>query len=399
MTFAKSLVAAAVVGASTYQVVDSRSSLNRRVIPRLTLMIDPEDAHRLAILALAWGIHPRDTSSRDPILSQNVWGLRFDNPIGIAAGFDKHAEAIDGLQKIGFGYVEVGSVTPIAQPGNPRPRVFRLPLDEAVINRYGFNSDGMVAVASRLAARTLALAQQGSYGLFRRQHVDIPVGINLGKNREQTDDAADFVAGISQLGPHCNYIVVNVSSPNTPGLRDLQGAVRLKSLLVRVTAARDQLSGRRLPVLVKIAPDVSSEHLADMAQVLLEAKIDGIIVSNSTMTRPSHLVEPCKSEIGGLSGKPLRDMSTQALREMYRLTGGAVPIIGVGGIASARDAYEKIRSGASLVQLYTSLAYVGVSLLPDIKTDLAAMLRADGFENISQAVGFDVPLESKPETK
>ncbi|NXK56273.1 PYRD dehydrogenase, partial [Chauna torquata] len=335
-----------------------------------------------------------------------VLGQRFRNPLGLAAGFDKHGEAVDGLYKMGFGFVEVGTVTPKPQEGNPKPRVFRLVEDEAVINRYGFNSHGHAAVEHRLRARQEAQLKLTGAGM--------PLGVNLGKNKSSTDAAADYVAGVRALGPLADYLVVNVSSPNTPGLRDLQGKAELRDLLTKVLAERDTLPCEHKPaVLVKIAPDLTAQDKQDIASVVCELGVDGLIVSNTTISRPSNLQSMQRLEPGGLSGKPLRELSTQTVREMYVLTRGRgwaglrmragltpgvltpclptgqVPIIGVGGVSSGRDALEKIRAGASLVQMYTALVYHGPPVVGAVKRELEELLREQGFKSVMEAVGAD----------
>ena len=332
--------------------------------------LDAEDAHRAAILALRAARPVLHARTDDPILGMRLWGLNFPNPVGLAAGFDKHAEAPDALLGLGFGSVEIGSVTPRPQPGNPRPRVFRLAEDGAVINRYGFNSEGIAAVAARLAGR-------------ERRGV---LGVNLGKNKESADAAADYAAGAAALARFADYLVINVSSPNTPGLRALQDRAALDALVARVQAA---LPERPPPLLVKIAPDMAAEDLADIAAVARARALAGIIVSNTTIARPDGLRGAARAEAGGLSGRPLFARSTEVLREMRRLTGGATVLIGVGGVASGADAYAKIRAGASLVQLYTALVYEGPGLVARIKRELAALLRRDGFASLAAAVGVD----------
>ncbi|XP_039931305.1 dihydroorotate dehydrogenase (quinone), mitochondrial isoform X2 [Hirundo rustica] len=291
---------------------------------------------------------------------------------------------------MGFGFVEVGTVTPKSQEGNPKPRVFRLAEDEAVINRYGFNSHGHVAVERRLRARqeTQIRLTRGALAIgwwlvvlpwFSCVCVPagMPLGVNLGKNKSSTDAVADYVAGVRTLGPLADYLVVNVSSPNTPGLRDLQGKAELRDLLSKVLAERDLLPCERKPaVLVKIAPDLTAQDKQDIASVVCEVGVDGLIVSNTTVSRPSSLRSRQRLEHGGLSGKPLRELSTQTIREMYALTQGRVPIIGVGGVSSGQDALEKIRAGASLVQLYTALVYHGPPVVGAVKRELEELLRA-----------------------
>lgn len=341
---------------------------------------DPETAHRWAVRALAAGLVPgpghRDRDA--PNLAVRLFGRQFPNPIGLAAGFDKNAEAVDGALKIGFGFVEIGSVTPRPQPGNPRPRLFRLTEDRAVINRMGFNNDGHAAVAARLARR-------GRPGL---------VGVNLGKNKTSDDALADYVAGVHCFGRLADYLVVNVSSPNTPGLRALQGREPLAALLGGVIDARAR-AGLHVPVLLKVAPDLTEEDKADIAAVVLETGIDGMIVSNTTIDRPAFLRSGHRREAGGLSGAPLFAPSTAVLGDFYRLTAGRVPLIGVGGVASGAEAYAKIRAGARLVQLYSALVYGGPALVGRIIDDLAALLARDGFASIDAAVGADICEGSK----
>ncbi|KAJ0056589.1 hypothetical protein NL108_010514, partial [Boleophthalmus pectinirostris] len=297
----------------------------------------------------------------------NAFGLKFKNPVGIAAGFDKHGEAVDGLYKMGFGFVEVGSITPKPQEGNPKPRVFRLTTDQAIINRYGFNSCGLIEAQQRLKVREATQIEQTRVG-----H---PLGINLGKNKLSQDAGADYQEGVKALGPLADYLVVNVSSPNTPGLRNLQGKYELRHLLSMVLKERDALRGEhKPPVLVKIAPDLSSQDKRDIADVVIELGVDGLMVSNTTVTRPDTLQAPERAEVGGLSGQPLKELSTQTVREMYSLTKGKVPIIGIGGVASGQDALDKIRAGASLVQFYTALAYQGPPVVTKIKRELEQLL-------------------------
>lgn len=336
--------------------------------------LDPETAHRLTLWGLERGLAPRDTAADDPVLATAVWGLAFRNPLGIAAGFDKDARVVGPLLDLGLGFVEVGSVTPRPQPGNPRPRIFRLPADGAVINRLGFNNAGLEAARARLKAFRHAGTPAG------------PVGVNLGKNKDSADAAGDYALGAAALGPLADYLVVNVSSPNTPGLRALQGRARLEELLGRVMAALPQPAP---PLLVKIAPDLTDEDKADIAAVSLSLGVSGLIATNTTIARPTELTGAARAEAGGLSGRPLFAPATAVLGDLYRLTEGRIPLIGVGGVASGADAYRKIRAGASLVQLYTGLIYGGPGLVPRIKTELARLLRQDGFDSIAAAVGAD----------
>jgi dihydroorotate dehydrogenase len=335
--------------------------------------LPPEAAHRLTLMGLAAGLGGTSRAANPPELRQRLWGLDFPNPIGIAAGFDKDARAPDALLRLGFGFVEIGTVTPRPQVGNPKPRVFRLEADRALINRMGFNSGGLDRVVERLA---------------RRRREGGIVGVNIGKNRDSADAAPDYTEGVRRAAPFADYLVVNVSSPNTPGLRDLQARTALEALLRQVLAARDE-TGTRPPLLVKIAPDLTPQERADIAAVALATGIDGMIIANTTTARPSDLRSPHFKETGGLSGRPLFTPSTALLGEMYRLTEGRLPLIGVGGVASADDAYAKIRAGAALVQLYTALVFAGPGLLGQIKTGLAALLRRDGFASVAEAVGAD----------
>ena len=339
-------------------------------------LLPPETAHRLAIGALERGLVPAPRQPEYAALRTRVWGIDFANPIGLAAGFDKDAEAIEGLLALGFGHVEVGGVTPRPQPGNPRPRLFRLPDDDALINRMGLNSRGLAAMTARLGAR------RGAGGV---------VGANIASNADSANAVADYVAGLEALHGRVDYLAVNVSSPNTPGLRGLQGRANLEALLGALIEARARLTppgGRPVPLVVKIAPDLDHRDTADVAAVALETAIDGLIVSNTTTARDG-LVSHHRGEAGGLSGRPLFAPSTALLAEMYRFTGGRIPLVGVGGVATGADAYAKVRAGASLVQLYTALAYRGPGLVGRIKADLAAHLAADGLAHVADAVGVD----------
>ncbi|MFN8719571.1 MAG: quinone-dependent dihydroorotate dehydrogenase [Rhodospirillales bacterium] len=334
----------------------------------LLLRLDPETAHRLTIRALRAGLVPAARGPDDPVLATRVFGRDFPNPIGLAAGFDKDAEVPDAMLRLGFGFVEVGTVTPLPQAGNPRPRIFRLPASGAVINRLGFNNAGLAVAAGRLAERD-------PRGI---------VGANIGKNKDQTDAVADYAAGAAVMAPLADYLVVNVSSPNTPGLRALQGREPLTELLAAVLSARGSTG---TPVLLKVAPDLTEEDEADVAAVALESGIDGLVVSNTTLARPVDLDPAVAGQTGGLSGVPLFDRSTALVATFRRLTQGRLPIVGVGGVRSGADAYAKIRAGASLVQLYTGLVYGGPGLVGAIKRDLAARLKADGFRSVGEAVG------------
>ncbi|WCL54549.1 quinone-dependent dihydroorotate dehydrogenase [Gimibacter soli] len=339
--------------------------------------MDPERAHNLTILGLRTGLLPEATDADDPVLKTSVFGIDFPNPVGLAAGFDKNAEVIEPMLGQGFGFVEAGSVTPKPQAGNAKPRLFRLTEDRAVINRFGFNNKGLGAFCARLEAR------RGRSGV---------VGANVGANKDATDRTADYVTGVEALYGLADYFTVNISSPNTPGLRALQSRASLEDLIGRVLAARAAkvaAGAARVPILVKIAPDLTEEDVADIAAVARASEIDGLIVSNTTIVRPESLKSAHRAEVGGLSGAPLMAPSTRMLAKVYKATEGKVPLIGVGGIASGADAYAKIRAGASLVQLYSALAYEGTRLVPQIKADLAALLKAGGFKDVASAVGAD----------
>lgn len=365
-------------------------------------LLDPEFAHTLAVSAAARGWVPREKRPNPPILQLEVWGRKFSNPIGLAAGFDKNAEAVDGLLGLGFGFVEVGSVTPVPQEGNPKPRIFRLPQEGAIINRCGFNSEGIVVVAKRLGAQhgkrkldessstSPSPNDEGKHGGKAGPGI---LGVNFGKNKTSEDAVADYVQGVHTLSQYADYLVINVSSPNTPGLRMLQGRKQLKDLVKKVQAARDEMQWGEEgppPLLVKIAPDLSKEDLEDIAAVALALRLDGLIISNTTVSRPEPVNKnPVAAEPGGLSGKPLFGMSTNLLKDMYILTRGKIPLIGCGGVSSGEDAYKKIRAGATLVQLYTAFAYGGPALIPQIKAELAECLERDGFKSIVEAVGAD----------
>ena len=340
----------------------------------------PEAAHRLTLLVLRWGLSfPATlTGSDQAILRTRVWDLDFANPLGLAAGFDKDAEVADVLLRAGFGFVEIGSVTPRPQPGNPKPRIFRLTEDRALINRLGFNSAGLARVETNLRRRRAAAPEGGL------------IGVNLGRNKDSAEAGPDYLAGLRALAPLADYLVINVSSPNTPGLRALQGREQLEALLAPLRAALGEMKlGGRPPLLLKIAPDLTAEDRADIAEVALAQGLDGLIVSNTTIERPASLKSRFRGETGGLSGAPLFGPSTALLAEMYRLTSGRLPLVGVGGVSSGAEAYAKIRAGASLVQLYTGLVYQGPGLPRRILIELAALLRDDGFGSVAEAVGAD----------
>jgi dihydroorotate dehydrogenase len=332
-------------------------------------LADAESAHGLSLAALR--LLPAGRQAHSPILQQSIAGLEFPNPVGLAPGYDKNADVCAAAYGLGFGFVEVGTVTPRPQSGNPRPRLFRLVEDRAVINRMGFNNDGMEAVAQRLA-------------MLDRPSLGGPLGINVGANKDSEDRVADYVTAIGRMAALAHYVTVNISSPNTPGLRALQDKAALDDLLLRVKEAMP--AGK--PVFLKVAPDLEPADIDDIAACVMDHRIDGLIVSNTTITRPP-LRSVHRGQTGGLSGAPLRDLAHQRLVDFRKATGGAVPLIGVGGIASAEDAYARIRAGASLVQLYSALVYEGPTLAKKINRGLEALLARDGLDNVAQAVGID----------
>jgi dihydroorotate dehydrogenase len=329
-------------------------------------LFDPETAHRLSIRALQLAPLPAPPAD-DPILATTVAGLRLSNPVGLAAGLDKNGEALHGLSRLGFGFVECGSVTPLAQPGNPKPRLFRLTRDRAVINRMGFNNAGLEPFAARLKGRPRTAV----------------VGANLGANKDTDDKAADYVTGLIRLKGLADYVTVNVSSPNTPGLRDLQGRAALDDLLGRLAEAR---GGDPTPVFLKIAPDLDAAGIGLIVEAALDHRIDALVVSNTTLDRPDTLRSRDRGEAGGLSGAPLKARAAAALRAASEASAGRLPLIAVGGVDSGEEAYARIRAGAAAIQLYSALVYEGPGLVGRIKRDLAARLRADGFSTVADAV-------------
>lgn len=332
-------------------------------------LFDAETAHGLAITALKSGLTGSLPAQADPKLEVEAFGLRFPNPVGLAAGFDKDAEVPDAILGLGFGFAEVGTVTPLAQPGNPRPRMFRLSADRAVINRLGFNNQGHQAALERLRARPKS-------GI---------VGVNIGANKDSTDKIADYELGVRTFADLASYLTINVSSPNTPGLRGLQDRGALEDLLGRALAAR-QNAAAQPPLLLKIAPDLDDEALQDIAEVVLGAGIDGVIVSNTTISRPP-LQSPEKDEQGGLSGAPLFALSTQILAKFHLATDGKIPLIGVGGVDGGSAAWEKLRAGASLVQIYSGMVYEGPRLARTIGQHLSQQLERSGFDTLSAVTG------------
>ena len=336
---------------------------------RLLHRFDPETAHGLALRALQLGLSPTTCTVTSSRLRTTLAGLSLPNPLGLAAGFDKNAQALRPLSRAGFGFLEVGAATPRPQPGNPKPRLFRLTEDNAVINRFGFNNDGMTAIAGRLKDRPR----------------DAIIGLNLGANKDSDNRAGDFATVLATCAAHLDFATVNVSSPNTEKLRDLQGKEALSALLAGVMDTRNALD-RRVPIFLKIAPDLSETEIADVADVALSSGIDGLIATNTTLDREG-LRSAYRGETGGLSGQPLFEKSTRVLGQLYRATDGKLPIIGVGGVASAEDAYAKIKAGASAVQLYSALVYHGLGLVPEIARGLDALLERDGHASVSHAVG------------
>ena len=338
--------------------------------------LEPEDAHRLAINLLKLVPLPK-AEPDDPRLAMRVFGLNFPNPIGIAAGFDKDAEVPDALLRLGFGFVEAGTITPRPQPGNPKPRLFRLDADRGVINRLGFNSQGAEAALVRLAAR----ANAGGV-----------VGINVGANKNSPDRVADYVELIERFAPVASYVTVNISSPNTPGLRNLQQAAVLDDLLARVIDARERVAPNAgpTPVLLKIAPDLSLPDLDDVVGIARSRRVDGMIVGNTTLARPPHLRETKTArEAGGLSGRPLLPLANRMLAETYVRVEGVFPLVGAGGIDTGAAALSKIRAGASLIQLYSGLVFAGLGLVADIKRTLIAALDRDHASSLADYVGAD----------
>lgn len=341
------------------------------VAPPVLRAFDPELAHTLTIKALRLAGNFGTPEPDDPRLKVQAFGLEFPNPIGLAAGFDKNVQVMQAMLAFGFGFVEAGTVTPRPQSGNPKPRIFRLVEDQAVINRLGFNNEGVASARERLSAI---------------QHKPGIRGINIGANKDAADRIADYVTGLRELGPLASYVTVNISSPNTPGLRGLQNKSELTDLLSALTQTRAQLA-RCTPLLVKIAPDLEEQACTDIAELALAHGIDGLIVSNTTIARPSSLKSATAKESGGLSGRPLMAASTEILRTMHRLTQSRIVLIGVGGVSSGADAYAKIKAGATLVQLYTALTYEGPALVTRIKQGVLELMARDGHTNIAAAVG------------
>lgn len=332
--------------------------------------IDPERAHGLSLRALGAGVVSLPGVVTSPRLATNFAGMVLPNPVGLAAGYDKNAVALGPLSRAGFGFIEVGAATPRAQPGNPQPRLFRLTEDRAAINRFGFNNEGADAIATRLAARKIGA---------------VPVGLNLGANKDSSDRAADFAAVLAQCGPFVDFATVNVSSPNTERLRDLQGRAALSALLAGVMEVRASLA-RPVPVFLKISPDLTADELAEIAEVAMAQNLAGIIATNTTLSREG-LKSASKDRMGGLSGAPLFEKSTRVIAALSKITDGKLPLIGVGGISTPEQAYAKIKAGAGAVQLYTAMVYEGLSVIPRILRGLDALLARDGFASVADAVG------------
>nr|CAG4648022.1 EOG090X08P9 [Moina brachiata]SVE93093.1 EOG090X08P9 [Moina brachiata] len=371
------LLAGGSLAFAAFAIRDGNDKFFRDYVMPVAKLLDPETAHRCAIYAMKYKIIAKQRVPDPPSLGVKVLGMNFTNPVGIAAGFDKQGEAMQGLHRTGFGFVEIGSVTPEPQEGNDKPRVFRLPEDNAIINRYGFNSEGHEVVYQRV-----------------NEEVKKPdraiIGINLGKNKTSPNAVEDYVDGVQKFGAIADYLVINVSSPNTPGLRGLQQKDELETLISNVLNARNNLKKAILPpLLLKVSPDLSDSEKQDIANVITKenCRIDGLIVTNTTISRPNSLSSKHRTETGGLSGQPLKDLSTKCVGEFYRLTGGRIPIIGVGGVASGQDAFEKIQAGASLVQLYSALAIEGPTVVRRIKRELDDILKTHGYQNVSEAVG------------
>lgn len=350
------------------------------LIRPLLYCFPPETAHNLALSALARGMLPTSMRREYPELQMQRLGLVFPSVVGLAAGFDKNAIAIRPLLAQGFGFVEVGTVTPLPQAGNPKPRLFRLTEDEAVINRMGFNNAGCVPFLAKLE----------KWGQETKGYEGV-VGANIGKNKETADPIGDYLELFRKVYGLSDYITINISSPNTPGLRGLQQKGELGILLSEIMKIRNTQAETygKVPVLVKIAPDTSYQERRDIAEVAIDHKVDGLIISNTTVGEREGLHSPYRNEVGGLSGRPLFRLATECLRDMYLITEGKMLLIGVGGVSSGEDAYKKIRAGASLVQLYSALVFKGFGLVEEIKARLVELLKADGFGHVSEAIGAD----------
>ena len=345
---------------------------------KILRLLPPELSHTITINFLKY-FKVRQKNIEDPILAQHLMGLDFTNPIGLAAGFDKNAEVMHSMFSFGFGFLEVGTITPQPQSGNSKPRVFRLSEDKAIINSLGFNNKGIKKVKKNL------IKHKKSY-LNNKI-----VGVNIGKNKNSSEAIDDYLIALEQLGDFASYITINISSPNTVGLRDLQLRGKIEKLIKKIIKKRDEIKNiNTKPILIKISPDLNEDQLRDIALISLANSIDGLILTNSTIKRESNLISVNKGKKGGLSGKPLYDNSNIILKKMYDLTNGQIPLIGVGGISSGKDCYEKIKCGASLVQLYTALVYSGPNLINRMKSDLIDLIKTDGYKNVSEVIGKSV---------
>lgn len=349
-----------------------------KCIKKALFCIDAEKAHNLTLKAMKSGLSPKAPQFIDKSLTQTLWGLDFPNPVGLAAGFDKNAEVITAALKMGFGFVEAGTVTPKPQEGNPKPRVFRSPSNNAVINRMGFPNAGYSAFKENAANQ------------LKSNNIGV-IGINIGMNKDQTEPEKDYRLLICELGPMADYLTINVSSPNTPGLRDLQSKENLLKLSEEVLEEREKSCGdKRPPILIKLAPDLNEDQQEEIATAIMQTEIDGLILTNTTLDRPENLNDiEFSQQAGGLSGQPLTGKSTNVIRNFYQLLDGSIPIIGAGGIASGEQAYEKIKAGASLIQIYSGMIYEGPSLIPSINKRIVQLLKEDGLNNISDAIGID----------
>ena len=345
---------------------------------KILKLLPPELAHSFSIQALKY-LNLKFDNTNDPILSQHILGLDFPNPIGLAAGFDKNAEVISSMFSLGFGFIEVGTITPLPQNGNPKPRVFRLEEDKGIINSLGFNNKGILKAKKNLIK------------FKRSSNKNRIVGVNLGINKNSTDSINDYLFGIESFCNLANYITINISSPNTVGLRDLQLRGKIENLIKQVVLKREKIESlTKIPIFIKISPDLNDDQLRDIALISLANNIDGLIITNTTINRPNNLLSKNKNFKGGLSGKPLFQASNKILKKMYNLTNGQIILIGVGGISSGSDCYEKIKSGASLIQLYSALTFSGPSLISKIKKELVDLIKTDGYKNISDLTGKSV---------
>ncbi len=345
---------------------------------KILRLLPPELSHTITINYLKY-FKLRKKNIEDPIIAQHLMGLDFPNPLGLAAGFDKNAEVVHSMFSFGFGFLEVGTITPQPQIGNSKPRVFRLSEDKAIINSLGFNNKGIKKVKKNL---------------IKHQKSNLNnkiIGVNIGKNKDSSDAINDYLIGLEELGDLASYITINISSPNTDGLRDLQLRGKIEKLIKKIIDKRDEIKNiNSKPILIKISPDLNEDQLRDIALISLANNIDGLILTNSTIKREKNLISINKEKKGGLSGKPLYNNSNIILKKMYELTNGQIPLIGVGGISSGKDCYEKIKSGASLVQLYTALVYSGPNLINNMKGDLIDLIKTDGYKNISEVIGKSV---------